>query len=474
MKRRIVVALLLLAGGLAAQTGDTIWGRCPDYFYHDWYDQCDYYFEDPGFIFGDVPTYFSTEECGNPAGSLLAVRQSASHTMAVVGIAVMVSTLPQRIPSLWTERNSEYAILMSSDGNGMPGDTLAVARWDTSAPRTMLLPQNIRAERAGDTSNCLHSFKVYETRFPNPVTVDSLFFIAGTFNSNELTPPDTLGIRRYKYRTTSYTMVEAYQNICNTCMNDSPRTTYGTAGGWGSLQAVRQAGPFLLIPADGLELTVLAADSLMGRATGGGIYRSGEPAIVTATPAQFCRFASWSDGSTENPRVMYLYSDSTVTAFFTHDSSNYVRVLPNNPDWGIVSGAGIYPYGQSVTISATAAEGFLFTEWADGNRDNPRIVYPIGDTVFTALFDPVQADLGPEPPALNFYITPNPTQGSITVSCADGTHTLQLYDGSGRLVLDHGFSGYTVIIDMVGLPAGIYTAVLCTDNMPQARTLIKL
>lgn len=474
MKKNLLLAFMITAAGcVSAQSGDVIWGRCADYLYPVWYDECYYYSTDGGYVLGEVPRYFYTEEYGNPAGSLMAVRQSMPEPVAVEGVAVMVSTLPQRWPSLTTERNNEYAILMGVDSNGLPGDTLAMARWDTVVPRVMLLPQNIRAEQSGDTTGCMRDFLVYEARFPQPVLVDTLFFVAGTYNSNEKTVPDSNGVWRYKYRTTRYTEVHAMQNPCAPCLTDAPDIMF-SGSGWRPLPYRNRVGPFLLIPA-GVDLTVLTADSLMGTATGSGTYHSGEPVTIEATPARFCRFTSWSDGSTENPRVMYLRSDSTVAANFVHDSSNYVRVLPNNPDWGSTSGSGIYPYGQSVDIAAVPAEGYLFTEWADGNQDNPRAVYPTGDTVFTALFDPVPVGiLDLQTPEQELTITPNPTQGVITIGCAEGTHLLQLYDGAGRLVLTRTFAGSSATVDVATLPSGIYTAVLRTDNIKEAQTLIKL
>ncbi len=475
MKKNLLLAFMITAAGcVSAQSGDIIWGRCAAYLYPVWYDECYYYSTDGGYILGEVPRYFYTMEHGNPVGSLMAVKQSVPEPVAIEGVAVMVSTLPQRWPSMTTERNNEYAILFGVDSNGLPGDTLAIARWDTVAPRVMLLPQNIRAEQAGDTTGCMRDFLVYEARFPQSVLVDTQFFIAATFNSNERSAPDSNGIWRYKYRTTSYITVHADLNPCAPCLTGIQFATFSPNSGWNTLYYSQRVGPFLAITA-GFDLTVLTSDSLMGTTTGSGSYHSGEPAFVMATPSRYCRFTSWSDGSTENPRVMYLRSDSTVAANFVHDSSNYVRVLPNNPDWGSTSGSGIYPYGQSVDIVAVPAEGYLFTEWADGNQDNPRTVLPVGDTVFTALFDPVPVSiLDLQTPEQELTITPNPTQGVITIGCAEGTHLLQLYDGAGRLVLTRTFTSCSATVDVATLPSGIYTAVLRTDNIKEAQTLIKL
>ena len=71
-------------------------------------------------------------------------------------------------------------------------------------------------------------------------------------------------------------------------------------------------------------------------------------------------------------------------------SSNVVSVMANNPSYGTVSGGGSYPSGTSCQISATPYEGYYFTQWSDGNTDNPRTVVISQDTTFTAFFEAVQ------------------------------------------------------------------------------------
>lgn len=69
----------------------------------------------------------------------------------------------------------------------------------------------------------------------------------------------------------------------------------------------------------------------------------------------------------------------------------YLDVAPSNWQHGIVSGKGRYPQGQ-YTIEAIAANGYIFVEWSDGNRDNPRVMNLNSDTTVFAQFEVLACD----------------------------------------------------------------------------------
>ena len=90
---------------------------------------------------------------------------------------------------------------------------------------------------------------------------------------------------------------------------------------------------------------------------------------------------------------------SSVTAYqnapgwsnFTNISGmggcNYTVTLSvNNSSMGSVSGGGTYTQGTTVTISATANNGYHFDHWSDGNTQNPRSLTVTGDISLTAYF----------------------------------------------------------------------------------------
>jgi hypothetical protein len=64
-----------------------------------------------------------------------------------------------------------------------------------------------------------------------------------------------------------------------------------------------------------------------------------------------------------------------------------LTVIASPTEAGTVNGNGIYTVGSEEQISATAAPGWIFTGWSDGNQDNPRAVtVPAAGATYTANF----------------------------------------------------------------------------------------
>ena len=63
--------------------------------------------------------------------------------------------------------------------------------------------------------------------------------------------------------------------------------------------------------------------------------------------------------------------------------------MANNPDWGTVTGDGVYLEGTTIEISATPTDSTLFVSWDDGNTDNPRTIVVTSDMNLTAIFEPI-------------------------------------------------------------------------------------
>ena len=61
-------------------------------------------------------------------------------------------------------------------------------------------------------------------------------------------------------------------------------------------------------------------------------------------------------------------------------------VTVNSSIEGTTSGSGSYFLGENVTISATPKIGYEFTQWDDGNTENPRIITVTSDKTYTATF----------------------------------------------------------------------------------------
>ena len=128
-------------------------------------------------------------------------------------------------------------------------------------------------------------------------------------------------------------------------------------------------------------------------------------------------FVQWNDGNTDNPRTVAVIQDTTFVAEFA-PGSEYTITATCNSQQGTVSGSGVYAEGTLVTLTATAYEHYNFTQWTDGNTDNPRKITVERDATYTAEFAIDQHFI---------TATCDPQQGSIT-----GTGT---YDYGTRATL---------------------------------------
>ena len=74
-------------------------------------------------------------------------------------------------------------------------------------------------------------------------------------------------------------------------------------------------------------------------------------------------------------RVTDGNGQSSTKAFsLTNNALAVVTVQANPANGGTVSGGWTFPVGSQQPIAASAATGFVFAAWDDGNTDNPRTV----------------------------------------------------------------------------------------------------
>ena len=69
-------------------------------------------------------------------------------------------------------------------------------------------------------------------------------------------------------------------------------------------------------------VSVSSANTSMGTVSGGGEYKEGITATVTATPKSGYKFTTWSDGTTKNPYTFTVTKNVTLTAYFEKESSS--------------------------------------------------------------------------------------------------------------------------------------------------------
>jgi uncharacterized repeat protein (TIGR02543 family) len=111
-----------------------------------------------------------------------------------------------------------------------------------------------------------------------------------------------------------------------------------------------------------------SAPAAGGTTSGAGTYGSGTTATVTATPATGYRFVNWTQGGTAasaNPVYSFpVTANITLVAnFAVADYTITTTVSPAGA--GTASGGGSFNHGASVTVRATPATGYQFTNWTE-------------------------------------------------------------------------------------------------------------
>ena len=97
-----------------------------------------------------------------------------------------------------------------------------------------------------------------------------------------------------------------------------------------------------------------------------------------ATEEYTYTFTGWT------PAVVAVTGDATYKATFSSVVNVYtISVSAVN---GQVIGGGEYQYGATIDLTAIPDEGYVFDQWSDGVKDNPRTITVTGDAEYTALF----------------------------------------------------------------------------------------
>lgn len=113
-------------------------------------------------------------------------------------------------------------------------------------------------------------------------------------------------------------------------------------------------------------VTVNVSASTGGTASGGGTVNCGSSVTVNATPNSCNQFVNWTvNGTAVSTSASYTFApgaSETIVANFA-PTSYTVSTSASPAGSGTVSGGGTANCGSSVTVSASAASGYVFTNW---------------------------------------------------------------------------------------------------------------
>ena len=181
------------------------------------------------------------------------------------------------------------------------------------------------------------------------------------------------------------------QNACTLTVPTSAVSSYQNTGVWQEFNIV--GGGFLVNP--------VSSNNERGYATGNGLYEGGKStATLTAVAYIGSKFVNWEINgevvSTANPYIFTVTEDVKLVANF--EAETYlVTINVNNDEYGTATGAGMYEYNTTATVTATANNGYKFLNWtkngAEISIDNPYSFIVTEDVELVANFEEVETYL---------------------------------------------------------------------------------
>ena len=132
-------------------------------------------------------------------------------------------------------------------------------------------------------------------------------------------------------------------------------------------------------------ISVKSQDETKGTVSGGGTYDEEETITISAIPQPHHNFTKWNDGNISASRAIKVIQDASYIAYFAIDRFK-ISVISSDEKMGSVSGGGEFDYGAVCKITASAYEGYHFTQWSDGNTQNPRNITVTENAVLKAIF----------------------------------------------------------------------------------------
>ena len=396
--------------------------RCDKYYYTKWFDDCPNWRPngvwDSCFCF----KYHITRYLEGP--SIAKWEYAHNRRMKVKGLVAMVQNYnpPTVDTAAVVQKLPEYLYLYQMTAAGHRvfqeiDDTVRLqlldsVRWDTATARVMEF-------RQGWNDEYVQYCYLYEAYFEQPVWVDTDFFIVGSTNSgyngassNGRIPTvyvDIMDQQDYILDNKTGCNINNYhfligsdgplfQDGYNCQLPGRPYAFWDNwfspaiGGVWLSDWPYSPVGYYLVI-VDKWDLNAEPNEVGWGEVLGGGRFPDESDDTITAIAAPGFAFVSWNDGSTENPRVVHLMSDTTFTAIFQCTQQFNLQVTANDATMGTVTGGGTY-YASDVTITATPNPGHRFNYWSSGDGStviatNPLTVHLVSDTAFVAVFEDV-------------------------------------------------------------------------------------
>ena len=222
-----------------------------------------------------------------------------------------------------------------------------------------------------------------------------------------------------------------------------------------------------------LNITVSANPAAGGTVTGGGTYNYGATATLTATAATGYTFNNWTlNGNVVSSDPLYSFTVTESGAYVANFSLNsyQITVSANPAAGGTVTGGGTYNYGATVTLVATASEGYSFVNWTcNGNEVSTDVTYRFevaGSGDYVANFELLPTGTVERIDQLILYPNPVAKGQSILLSLPFETPRVvrvEIVDSQGVLVSNDIITRLPLNVKSP-CTSGIYTLIVYVDG----------
>ena len=123
-------------------------------------------------------------------------------------------------------------------------------------------------------------------------------------------------------------------------------------------------------------------------------YAYGETPVCSATPTK-ANTAEYTYGFAWTPQIQTVQGAATYRAVFTPTTNKYTVTVKSNPSGACTSsGAGLYDYNTSATLTLSVNDGYTFTGWSDGQEgmNTTRTITVTEDKELVANFTVAEPD----------------------------------------------------------------------------------
>ena len=226
------------------------------------------------------------------------------------------------------------------------------------------------------------------------------------------------------------------------------------------------------------SISVAADPQEGGVVYGAGSYPHGSTVTLTAVPNNGYGFLNW----TENGEVVSEDPEYSFTVTQNRDiSANFILnmyeiyVVADPQEGGVVYGAGSYPHGSTVTLTAVPNNGYGFLNWTENGEvvsEDPEysFIAMTNRDIVANLFNIQGID---EQNNNTIILYPNPVTDKLIIEAQNYIDNVSIYNLMGTLVHTQKDCLNRVEIRTEQLPAGIYIIRLITQKFSEVRIFMK-